>query len=364
MNIDENDAPVTQSEQNEAPVTPPRSKEFRQLENPREARAQSAADKLRARFARQAAADDGDEDDAPAPKAPAAKPAAAPEPSAKAEKLIDAIEGTGNDAPAQRKGETDGQYELRLAKALREARELSTDLRKEREASAVTTKELAKLKDLFERGKMNPLEFLDHLGMSFEDLVEGIRSDKYVAPKAKAKLPPELAEKLERLERAEAERERERAAAAERALLETDTKTVTDYIAEHADEFPLAAALKGAAAQIVRAAYADKTADFRPYLQKLEDSLGGDATALFGSEKALMAALKKDPSLKERVLKAWGISTEAPAAKPAAETATSLSGASTEAPAKPGRPLTRAERAAQVAAKLKARRAAAVDDDD
>lgn len=334
----------------EAPATPEPAPKPGKTE-----RKQSIKEQLKARLARSAAGDDGDDAPAPAATKPSTAPAMAP--STKAEATAAKIEAAGGEVPEQRPGESNEKYELKLAQTLRKLRDVEQEAARVRKEHERSTAELQKLQKLVDSGKTNPLDILKHLGYSFEDVVKGINDDKFKAPGKDPEVPDWLREKIERLDRLETERENERKAAEQRQVYESDVKTVATVLEKHADRFPLAAAFKGAAKQVVDAARAEGTNDIGPILDALETRLAEDVTTVLASEKSVKAALAKNPDLRKVVMAALGVSdTPAPAPKAASP---SMSAIPTEAPQGEPVPTNKRERAAvlrsQLAARLRAR---------
>jgi len=323
-------------------------------------RKQSIKEQLKARLARSASNDDGD--DAPVP-APAAKPAASPPaPTAKAEAVAAKIEEAGGEVPEQRPGESDAKYELKLAQTLRKLRDVEQEAARVRKAHEESSAELDKFKKRYAKGKESPLDLLKEHEWTFEDLVKAINEDKVKVPEKDPAIPDWLREKIERLDRLETERENERKQAEQRGMYESDVKTVATVLEKHADKFPLAAAFKGAAKQVVDAARAEGTNDIGPILEALEARLAEDVTTVLASEKSVKAALAKNPDLRKVVMAALGVS-DAPAA-PAKAAAPSMSAIPTEAPQ--GEPVVtnKRERAAVLKAQLAARLRARADEDN
>lgn len=279
--------------------------------------------------------------------APTAETPAAPAP-ATAEK----IEAAGVEAPAQKAGESEAAYELRLAKTLRELKSERTKTEKLSKAREAEGAELAKLKKLVESGKANPLEALEALGFSFKDLVDGINADKFKAPAKKLDLPPEVAERLERFEKVEREREKERHAEVSAKTRAGHEKQVSDFIAQSAEEYPFAASLPWAASKIIDEAYANEAGDFMPLLDQLEIALTENATSMFGSTRSIKKLLKSKPDLKAKIMEALDIAP----AKPADEetsAGSAIDGIATE-PRTPGKKKTREQLKAEALAGLRA----------
>ncbi len=235
--------------------------------------------------------------------APTPAPKAAEEPSATAAK----IEAAGGEAPEKNDGESETSYQLRLAKTYRELRATAAKAQKLEQSEKTTRGELAKLQKLLEEGKANPLKMLEHFGMNYADLVKGINEDKF-KPSAKNPLPPELQEKIDRLEAADKER-RERDAADKRAQSRRhDEGLVAEALKTHADRFPLTAAIPGIEKMIIDFAYTNKQQDVEEILEAYEASAAEQVLPTLASEKALAKVLKAKPELKDLFLKVMGLS--------------------------------------------------------
>jgi hypothetical protein len=278
--------------------------------------------------------------------AAAAKPAA---PAPEAAKTIEKIEAAGGEAPDQKAGESDTSYQLRLAKAFKEQRLASMKAENAEKQVAMTTAELKKLQQLLASGKENPLAILEHLGVSFPDLVKGINDDKYKMPE-KSSIPPELAAKLARLEAAEAAREEKRLADARQAERGAHERQVSEFVKAHADRFPLASSLANVEKTIVDHAYKSGKGDVEAILQELETNLEGDVMPLASNEKALAKLLKSKPELKATLMKVLGLSEPVAEVEPEH---TSVGGLSTE-PGTPSARTSKEKRKAEAIAMMKA----------
>lgn len=298
----------TELSQSEAPETTAKeAKPAAKQLSAGEARAKLLADmgkELKDRRAKRSApdeSDDSDDDDAPAKPKAAAKTDDKTKPAESAvEKRIEAketkLERAGVDVPDQKKNESDSAYDLRLAKLLREKEELQRE-------HAKSTKELAKLQKAVEDGKANPLTLLEHIGVSFDQLVRGINDKKYGKPDAKPSIPQEILDQIAELKKDKEDREsaaqaKELKAAAE-ARQSKDLKTASDFLKDNSDDFPFLASVPWGASEAVRQAYADKATDLLPIFQKLEENLANNAEKLVMSDKAMKKAIKANPELKK-----------------------------------------------------------------
>ncbi len=277
-------------------------------------------------------------------------PAAKPQPSESAAATAAKIESAGGEAPAQKDGESETSYQLRLAKTYRELKAAAAKAERLEQTGKTTQAELEKLQKLLATGKENPLEILEHLGIGFDDLVKGINADKFKRPQ-KSPLPPELQEKIERLEAAEKERKEQALQAAKAAQQQKDEASVSEFLKQHAERYPLASAQSGIEKMVVKYAYANGQTDVAEILEQHENSLVAELLPLVSSEKALAKILKSKPELKDQLLKAMGLS-KAEVSGPA-----SIEGLET-APNTPDEKPSRAKLKAQAAAILAERKAA------
>lgn len=345
----------------------------------KEERKEAAKGSLRDYLKKRAAEDAAELEDAPAPKAKPAekqaergeakpnKPAPKSESAAdKVEKLADKIEDAGGDAPDQKANESDKQYELRLARTLRDLRDAKAEALKARKDAETSSAELKKLQKLLDGGKANPLTVLDHLGITYEDLTKGIVEERYKPAHKRFDVPPEILEKIERLEAADKEREAERVKSQAMAKRAADEDVVKKYLADHADDYPLASSVAWAAKQVVDTTYEHDLdpAGALAALQDLEKSLADNVAGMLGSDKATKALLKREPKLAGLLKAALGLDTPAPAKADEDEEkpkTRSLAGASTEAA---GKPLSKEERKAAAIVALRERRKRQTEDDD
>jgi hypothetical protein len=343
--MDETSTPTTAPEA----TTAPESQASQALNTPpapltREDRKTTAAAKLKEFLASKSEARKAEfADPKPAAEAPATAPSV--------EKVVAKIEKAGGEASEQKDGESDAKYEMRLAKQYRELRQANEKASKFEGQATEMAGKVAKFEKLMADGKANPLAILEHLGISFADVVKGINEDKYKPLEKKLDLPPEVAERLERLDRAEKAREEQALAASRHAERASHETQVASYVTQNADEYPLTSALPGFAASIVEDAYASKATDIIPLLEKFEASLAEELMPMLSSEKVLTAMISKNPALKAALVKSLGLES-APAA-PAAKT-TSVGSISTE----PGTPVGKMSKEQRIQKALAAAKAA------
>lgn len=269
------------------------------------------------------------------------------EAKSKTDKVTDAIEAAGEEVPEQRKNESDKNYEVRLARALRDikdakaealseknrAKELEAKVKEATEKGEITTKELEKFKSAIEKGKIHPLEAVhDLFGLSLEDLAKWTVNNpdkaKEFTTKAqrKAAMDPELAAKIERLEKAENERqeqikklEAEKAEQTKRAQFEEQKKRdvgkVKTYLDDNSDDFPFLSAFgEAAAADVVTRTYGSNKTDALEAMRELENEVASITVNALKSEKAARALLKSNPDLRDALVKVLGVEA-APAKK-------------------------------------------------
>jgi hypothetical protein len=334
----------------------------------KDARAKLVAE-LAARRSKAAAADASDDEADEAPKATKAK--VEPKVEAKAETAIEKkieakeekLERAGVDVPDQRKSESDADYDLRLAKLLREKNEAIQTADK-------ATKETAKLVKLIEAGKANPLTILEHLGVSFEDLVKGINAKKYAPPGAKPSVPQEILDQIAELKKDKSDREAAEQAkslkAESEARMAADTKKVSAFLDANSDDFPFLASVPWATQEILTQANEKGVTDVMPIMQRLEENLANNAEKLITSDKAMRAAIKKNPALKDVFKKMF--EEDAPKAKKSKGDdeeveIRGLDDLTRDPPARTTKK-TREDVKAELAAEMKARRRKAADSDD
>lgn len=342
----------------------------------KDARAKLVAD-LAAKRTKAAESDGDEDDDASAPKKSttadkkekstgddkSAKPA-----EAKLEAKIEAKELKLEDAGIevdQRKNESDADYDLRLAKLLREKNEAVQD-------AAKAKKEMAKLAKSMENGRANPLTILEELGYSYEDLVKGINSKKFPAPGAKPTVPQEILDQIAELRKDKTDRESVEQArtlkAQSEARMASDTKKVSGFLEANSDDFPFLSSVPWAVQEILAQANAKKATDVGPIMRRLEDNLANNAEKLVMSDKAMRAAMKRNPELKAAFRKMVGDEepTKKPKAKDDEDEEVAIRGLDdlTRDPPARSTKKTRAELKADMASEMKARRSKRDEEDD
>lgn len=324
------------------------------------------AGELRERLQRERAAEAAGDDE---PTKPTPKVADKPEDrrtastEAKIAKLEDKIEDKGGDVPDQKKGESDKDYELRLSKTLGELERTKKEAAKAKADADKSAAEAKKLQKILEDGKANPLKILKHFGITFEDFAKGIAGDKYVEEKEQLQLPPEILEKIERLEKADKEREAEAARAKAAVQRGEDEKVVKAYLEKNADEYPMAASAPWAVNHIIDATYAAEINDIIPALKALEAGLAENAIHLVKNERSFKAMAKKDPELKKAMAKWLDLQEAAAEAREEDDSPKSLSDLSKDKPARSSK-MSKADLKAALAAELKERNRKAREEDD
>lgn len=269
-----------------------------------------------------------DSADAEEPDTGATEEDATSKTEAKIDKVADAIEAEGGEAPDQRKNESDKQYELRLARTLRDLKDAKAEALQEKRRAAEAEKKSAeaeaKVADFekkLARAK-NPetvLDALEEFGWTLESLARGVVDKKVALPKQKPAVDPELAAKIERLEKAEKDREAERVRTQSETQRRSDETKIATYLKENPDKYPLLASFgEAAAADVVAEAYATKASNAEPVLAKLEENLVRTVTTLLGNSVAAKALAKSNPGLKKALAEALELSEAAPVKAPAA----------------------------------------------
>lgn len=311
----------------------------------KETRRSTAADKLKAFLAEKSGARKAEQE---AFKASDAK--APVDTAVVIEKTAAKIERAGGEVAEQREGESDAKYEIRLAKQLRELRMEKERASKFEATANESSAKAQKLEKLLESGKANPLTILEHLGYSFADVVKGINEDKFKAPEKRLELPPEIAERLERLDRAEKEREQQ--ALAQRATAERTAHEaqVADFVKENVADYPLVSAMADFQKIVVGKAYASKATDIAGILESMEGQLASELNPILSSESAMKALIKRNPQLRDALIKGLDLVPPAPAAPPAERK--SIDQLATE-PGTPNKKMTKEQRQALALAKLR-----------
>lgn len=258
---------------------------------------------------------------------------------AKIELVTDAIEAAGGEAPEQKNDESDKQYELRLARTLRDLKDAKAEAVQEKKRATEAEKKAADLEKRIARAKSpeTVLEALEDFGWSLESLAKGVVDKKVTIPGKKASLPPEMQARIDALE-AQAKRleEQEKNAEAQRQAAEKEkqaeeqrqaaekTKSehvskVKSYVTENAEDFPFLSAAEWAAAEAVERAYAKKAANVRPILEEMEAMLTTNVASMLKSDKAAKALFQASPDLRDAVMAALGVSAEKPEPKEKSE---------------------------------------------
>lgn len=308
-------------------------------------------------------------------KKPAAAPSAAqaaPTPAATA--AVAAIEASGATAPTQKPGESDQSYELRLAKALRQNTAL--------EAENVSTKrklqqieaEFGSVKSLIEAVKKDPARVADLLEMAgtSPDQVAQLMIDGKIKREARATLPPEVQERMAKLEAAAKKleekeaREAEEAAKRERETQEAEQRkahlsVVTGTLEALKAELPLTSLLPGAADKLLNEVYAEmgrrpgENVDVAAVCRGAEKVLIAEGRALLSTPAAVKAIVGDDPKIRDTFIAALGLTPareQSPKPSPASESRAAnedgprslTHAAASEVPARVDRVLTKSER--------------------
>lgn len=333
----------------------------------------NAVQRLVAKYAKKQAAKEAPK----ATEAPAT-PAAAPEAPAEAapaqettpasvEAAKDKVEAAGGEVPDQRAGESDAQYELRLAR-------MANDLRRA-QAESVTFKQKAtelerksaeaekRIAEYAERAKKNPLRLIEELyGAPLKDIMQKAADGAFdEAPTAQ--LPPEVQRELDALKQWREEQEKQETARREAASRAADLEKVSAWVAENADEFSVAASdIPGVKEALLERAYAHlretgQQPDMAAIAKEFEGHIHGQLKQLLTADRVVKRVLS-DPELRAKITTALGVQpsneprTAAPASRQRGNTAEEgprsvPNAASTEAPLSPNRPRTEADEKAE-----------------
>ena len=283
-----------------------------------------AAKALRERLeARNKAEKDGDGDELAAKAKPAEKP---PEKS-EAKPAQRAQDGKfapkDGDKPAEKpeaakppeRPATPPDHELKLSRALRELNGKTAEAEGHRRKVAEVTAELESFKKKFESGKSKPLDVLEELGWDYGKLTEAVVRGE-VKPRAqRMELPPELQEKIERLEAAEKRREQEAQQRQYAQQREVDVGKVRSYLEANAERYPFSSSADWAAGSIVDATMAEarrmgvQTGNAETHLNAFEQRLSEVTVSLLGNERVVEALLASNPGLREKLASAMGAGT-------------------------------------------------------
>jgi len=256
----------------------------------------------------------------PAPAEAPAETAAEPEAPEAADAAADE---QAAELPEQRPGESDAKFEARLARALadlqkKEAESLGFKKQlTEREAAEKQLKaDIDDLRAQLERLK-DPVEGLKHSGMSYDELTKKILAGEIKAPTAEDELErrigekttasekrlAELEEKLAAKERAENEAAEQRQAAETRTR---DLETVKTRIQAAADKHPLSSTLPWIHERVLDICYQQQTNDIEGVLAQVETAAASDLETLLQNPRAVAAALKRSPKIRETIQAALG----------------------------------------------------------
>jgi hypothetical protein len=226
------------------------------------------------------------------------------------------------DPPKRDNGET----EARLSRTVRELTNKTTEAEGFKRTNGELTAKVAKFEQLMERGKANPLELLHSVGMTLDDVVQGVVEKKYPAPWMRAQIPDEVRSELdtlkqfrERFETQEQQREQERQQHAQREQDKKDTGSIKQYLQANAERYPFAASLEWAANTVLSATQAAKQTDALPHLAAFEKSMSDTMVGLLGNERVAKALLASKPELRQTLMAALGIGTSQEADPPASD---------------------------------------------
>lgn len=269
----------------------------------------------------------------PTPSAPAGAPSGgAPAsqvvsdaPTAQAAATAAQIEAAGGDAPAQRQGESDKSYELRLSRALtdlaRAQGEAATHRKRGDVAEARATQLEAQAKELqaiVDGARGNVERALELAGVTPDEVAQMMLEGKLKRGKY-AHLPPEVRQRLEQLERKEAEREKadreareaQEREAQDRANREADLALVTEQLGTLGAQYVLPATMPRATERLLDALYAEmaetkKQPDIAKTMERLQGHITEDVTALLSNEAAAKL-LCSNPAVRDTLRKVLGV---------------------------------------------------------
>jgi len=288
----------------------------------------------------------------PQPAAKGAPPAPPSSPAAEATK--DKIEQAGGDAPTQKPGESDKDYEVRLAGALREFKQA----RREIERNKIDKQQLETMKAELEKAKnkrISKKEFVEMVKQLNEGKLE-LDDDEWAA------LPQAMRERIERLESAAQKREREEQEAAQAAQRTKEEGIVATRLKETAEDWPLIAAVDGAASDVLDWWYdvrarTGQAPDLDAVIAEVNGGLARTVATALQSEASRRFLLQAHPELIPLLTELKAASSPTSEAKgPGAANGRGAAPAHSEQPepAPPKRPLTRLEEDEAKSARMKA----------
>lgn len=206
----------------------------------------------------------------------------------------------------------DRELELRaarLARELKDARADSVEYKPKAERYDAMVKKLEAAKgDAYQAVSLLP----ELLGMDFGQLAEFVvkNAGKFEESKRYAELPADLREELQLARQEREERTRREREASERdkqqKRFESYHQSVKSFLSEHADDYPLAAALEWAAGDVAQSALQRGTRDALPILKQLEENLGRELRRALSSDQVIRALVKSDKDLRTKIQAALG----------------------------------------------------------
>lgn len=253
--------------------------------------------------------------------------APAPAPVAVAAK-VEAIEATGEAAPEQKAGESDKNYELRLANTLRRLEKAEGEAVTYRKRGDDFEKELGPLRAKIEAAKGDPdkiHDLLDLAGYTPDQVAQFMIDGKIKRRAARAELPPDVIARLEKAEAAAKKLEEKEAAEQEEQGRQSDLRAIGQQIEAMTADLPLASQLPGLADRVYGTVYAKFKAtgevpDLAVTLREVEASLVRDARPLLSTAAGVKALVGNDPKIRAIIAEALGLaSAEQASASPASE---------------------------------------------
>jgi len=307
---------------------------------------------------------------------PAEKPEAKPDDKQAdkgAQRAKDAPEqpATAKPAPQAEPATKRDDSEVVASRALRDLQAKTREAIEHKRRADTHEGELTQLREKYERmarlAKESPHDFLEEHGLSLEKIVKGTVDGVFKPPSKRYELPPEVASRLEHLDRFAAEVMREREAREKQEQRQKDESIITRFFKQNPDRFPLLATFDWAAPTVIQRAYQHNLTNAEPIMAEQEKILAADFGRLLGNERALNALLKSNPALQKTLEQRFGAlsKTASPEAsngsgKRGADSPRSLSDTSTAAPAdsrEPTREELKKRAASALAERLAGRRA-------
>lgn len=191
--------------------------------------------------------------------------------------------------------------QLDLKRAQAEAVRAKAEVEKERRRAQSAESRI-------EAAEKDPFKALELAKIDFKDFVIGVKEGKFgKSAQQQAVLPPELQEKLARLEKLAEETEREKLTTQQKQIRDQEIQTVTGYLKERAEELPMLSSAGWAPEQIYAEFYrlteqTGQQPELSELVKSMEQSWQKQVTAVLSQESVLKTVLK-DSKIRDLVAK-------------------------------------------------------------